>query len=372
MKNETYPGSLSRYIAIILLLVSFSPNINAQQFSSKSDDVTNSDSINKEVSTDPESIEPAAQTGKFHFTEKQLNIFERTRALNLSGKRATKEAVASLVYHQNLTFLNLSDTEINSEIIEGLRKLNKLEILILSGSNISDGLINQSILPAELVRLNLENTQITSKSLPAISKNKRLKYLNLARTNITDYQFDRARNLKRLEELDLSFTKIGGKTLETISRMPQMKELRLWGCPLKNNDIRSLQQSGLFELALGGTKISDEGLRYLSTMKNLEILHLPYTDISDNGIRNLTTIKSLKAINLNNTKITSAGIRLLSGLPELSILSIENTPVDNATLDALRQFENLNTVYMKTDKLSSDALKRFEKDKPLISFETLE
>jgi internalin A len=64
-------------------------------------------------------------------------------------------------------------------------------------------------------------------------------------------------------------------------------------------------------LNIADGEITDEGLRYLSRQKSLEILILDGAGITDTGLTYLEGLSSLKILNLRGTKVTEQGMEKL-------------------------------------------------------------
>jgi len=64
-------------------------------------------------------------------------------------------------------------------------------------------------------------------------------------------------------------------------------------------------------LNLNKTKITDEGLKELVRVKNLETLFLDGTGITDVGLKELYKLNELKILYLRNTKVTKKGVKEL-------------------------------------------------------------
>ena len=86
----------------------------------------------------------------------------------------------------------------------------------------------------------------------------------------------------------------------------------------------------LFWLNLGGTAVTDAGLKQLSGLKNLRRLHLEKTAISDEGLAALKGLAELRYLNLYGTKVSDKGLAALTGLKNLENLYLWQTPVTDA------------------------------------------
>lgn len=82
--------------------------------------------------------------------------------------------------------------------------------------------------------------------------------------------------------------------------------------------------TGLQELYLSNTSVSDEGLRLLSNMRGLKRLSIYHTDISDKGLLYLTRLTGLKWLTCSGTSITEGGLkRFRKALPGCKAVSFK-------------------------------------------------
>jgi hypothetical protein len=72
-------------------------------------------------------------------------------------------------------------------------------------------------------------------------------------------------------------------------------------------------------LKLDQCTISDEGLKSLAPLTNLEYLHIGSTQVTDAGLENLTGLKNLKQLVLTFlTGVSSSGVeKLQAALPKI-------------------------------------------------------
>jgi hypothetical protein len=74
------------------------------------------------------------------------------------------------------------------------------------------------------------------------------------------------------------------------------------------------------ELYLTNTRITDDGLKHLASLRNLRYLWLIGTDVTDTGLLHLIQLKNLQKLNLVGTKVTDEGIsKLKRELPNCQI-----------------------------------------------------
>ena len=90
-------------------------------------------------------------------------------------------------------------------------------------------------------------------------------------------------------------------------------------------------------LNLGGSKISDNGLRSAGKLVQLTKLYLNDTNITDSGLHYLKPLKRLQYLNLVNTKISTKGLSQLTELKALRNLFCYQTNIHGRDFDQLKQ-----------------------------------
>ena len=93
----------------------------------------------------------------------------------------------------------------------------------------------------------------------------------------------------------------------------------------------------VLSLHLGGTDMTDEGLRHLAGLTSLKRLHLEKTKLSDAGLAHLAKLESLSYLNLYGTAVTDAGLEHLAGLKNLKNLYLWQTKVTTGGVEKLQQ-----------------------------------
>jgi Leucine-rich repeat (LRR) protein len=101
------------------------------------------------------------------------------------------------------------------------------------------------------------------------------------------------------------------------------------------------RRANLERLNLQGSRVSDEGMRFIVEMGQLRELNLANTQIGDTGIISLSNNQNLQRLDLTGTPITNAGLASLARLENLHTLLLANTPITDAGLLELRGMRNL-------------------------------
>lgn len=155
----------------------------------------------------------------------------------------------------------------------------------------------------ELEQLNLENrTTFTDKGLLYLASLKNLRSLNLSRTSINGFGLNHLTKLMQLTELDLSAChRLNDESMGHLKRLQQLTSIRLdatssrwvsdsiWSSELLRaaNLGASPAYYGMSELDELRGGISDDGLRQILGMRNLQTLAIGTTRITDAGTREL-------------------------------------------------------------------------------------
>jgi len=93
----------------------------------------------------------------------------------------------------------------------------------------------------------------------------------------------------------------------------------------------------LFWLNLGGTAVTDGGLRQLVGLKNLRRLHLEKTAVGDEGAASLAGLSELRYLNLYGSKVTDKGLVAIAKLQKLENLYLWQTAVTDAGAGELQK-----------------------------------
>jgi Leucine-rich repeat (LRR) protein len=144
--------------------------------------------------------------------------------------------------------------------------------------------------------------------------------------------------LPRLTEFDAPYCKIQDKDAAGFEELKKLKYLQLSGNPLTDSALEHLSSlKDLEMLHLDKTNIRGTGFKYLQSLPRLRNIYLEGTPITDDAMRELGKIQSLEALTLNGTEISDAGIMHLTGLYRLFSLGLSNTKTTEAGRNAFRE-----------------------------------
>jgi len=148
------------------------------------------------------------------------------------------------------------------------------------------------------------------------------------------------------------------------------KTLDLYGTPVTDEDLKDL--AGLSELQtldLARTRVTDAGLKGLVELKQLQTLDLSYNaGLTDAGLKELTGLPQLQTLDLSfNNKLTDAGLKELANLPQLQKLNLEGTALTDAGLMELASLKQLKVIQLRQTKITNQGVDDLRKARPGIS-----
>jgi internalin A len=127
----------------------------------------------------------------------------------------------------------------------------------------------------------------------------------------TAFRGEGLENIPTVEALDLSETEVDDEAAQKLADLHQLRDLYLFD-----------------------TKISDDGLRHLSGLENLE--HLSLSRVSDRGLRHLAPLKQLRTLRIDGEGITDEAVPLLKRFPLLEDLAIGDSSISESGRAELR------------------------------------
>lgn len=185
--------------------------------------------------------------------------------------------------------------------------------------------------------------------------------LSLYRTRVDDTGVAALCDLARkLEELQIASDLLTDASMPHICRLPKLVSLFLDPVPGITDDGVSnvAMASGLCELYLCGTQLSDAGIGPILNCQQIWSLCLSGTKVSDEGVSRLGELRKLSLLSLNNTSVRGFG---LAGLPrtERMYLHLNDSQVNNEGLLAFLDTDPSIEILALSGTLVTDAAMAF-------------
>ena len=243
----------------------------------------------------------------------------------------TDSGLGVLAGHPKLRRVNLSGTRVTSN---GLRLLSnaKKELDVQADAVSIAGLDHLNEFGVK-VRLNADQQPVS---------------VAMSGVTVGDEHLEAIGKLESLKVLDLRETGITDDGLKSLNNLTNLERLNLVGTPVSDEGLAALVPlSGLKTLLLSSTSVTDEGLEHVAKLTNLERLNLIGTTITDEGLKHIARLEHLTSLSLGGRGITDKGLETLAGLKHLERLDLAGSRITNEGLKhvgKLVELEELNLV----------------------------
>lgn len=202
-----------------------------------------------------------------------------------------------------------------------------IERFIILGNDISTAHLQSISKLQELNDLRFASAHLTDSQFAQITDLPKLRRLFLCDNPISDRTLEViGTHFRDLEVLDLSRTRITDKGLGELPELSHLRELYLVDCGCGNSGLEAvvIPHSETLELLdLTGTGIDDDGIAFLARtdLPRLVELSIGATRVSDEGVRRIASIKRLRVLSLVGSNVSRTSVAdLLERRPELSVL----------------------------------------------------
>lgn len=298
---------------------------------------------------------PAATTSDRSAAEWVIRSGGRVR---LVGQTSYIETLSDLPAGDfRLATVDLIGTDIKPNELHRLSNLQELTELFLPGPIFNPGAGSRLDANDEL------------KALAGLRKLEKL-HLSLhflTTINVQDKGLAHLKDLTNLRELRISQTKVKG---ESLTPFVNLRKLNLDYSTFSDEGMRYLTgMKELTHLSLRDTLITDAGLQYLSGLTNLEYLDLYGGKITDRGVKALAGLKKLKKLNLLGSSITDESAEILAGLPNLEELNLYRSQITNAGLAKLRNLRQLQSLDLRYTRVTRGGVDEFRAALPKCEIE---
>lgn len=262
--------------------------------------------------------------------------------LDLFGRKVNDNDLKNIWVLKNLKMLSLANNEITDITLKNISTLKKLQILALNKTKITDNGVNYINKLDKIEFLFLDNTNISDTGLCGLNTSN-FKVLTLSDINITNKGLKCLESSFLLEKLNLGFNKISDEGLKHIKGL-----INLDGLILVSTDIQfnlEVDFKNLLALNLAGTKINNESVKNINKQSRLKNLNIAYSGVNNDFIHSLK-LDNLELFILRDTNINDECIKKLTHFTKLKELDIRNTKISKEGLKSLKkQLANCKIFY---------------------------
>lgn len=233
----------------------------------------------------------------------------------------------------NLSTFTLKGRPITDEGLSHVKSLPRLTALDLSGTLVTDRCLDYLADQKELDVLVLTGTKITNEGMKSLGKLTSLSSLWLDGTSVTDEGLVHLKNLN-LERLEAP--QITDRGMPHIAHMTKLTRLELPN--VSDDGLKDLKDLKNLDILVLGSNVTDEGLKHLLPLRGiLNILSLDRTKITNDGLLQFKDFSRLEYLLLKETSITDAGLAHLKSMPKLRRIDLEGTAVTEDAVEKYRK-----------------------------------
>ncbi|WP_417384138.1 protein kinase domain-containing protein [Gimesia sp.] len=148
------------------------------------------------------------------------------------------------------------------------------------------------------------------------------------------------------------------EVLNPLKQLAKLENLIMDECQIADDALEPLQgKLSLKKLDLHESGLTDKGLSYVSTLKNLThiSLHKNYK-LTDEGLQVLAKLQKLRSVNLDQLGITDAGLIFIKYNPRLDWLNIKDTQITDSSVPDLIKLKSMNQLYLQGTKITDEGI----------------
>ena len=195
---------------------------------------------------------------------------------------------------------------------------------------------------------------------------KMLRNLGVYHCTFSDDHLGGVKSLHWLETLLLNDTVVTAAGLDA-AVMPGLSALLIVDHYRTYGHMSSLEKwGGLRELSLERVGLIDEHLDGIASLKNLQILRLPYSDIFRRPFDGLAQLPDLSWLDLARTRVNDTTIESIGELLSLQRLDLSATAVTDAGLASLSGLRTLERLHLGNCDITDDGLARIVEQHPYL------
>lgn len=302
---------------------------------------------------------------------------EPVHRVTIVSTKLTPDILKLLEAFPHLTYLDLRSSTLSDDGLKVVSQLPAVEFLDLGEATgfTDDGLKHVAACP-KLKEVHFRLTPLTGAGFPHLAASRTLEVLQLRRMKLTDAGMTglaRVPNLKELWLVDTAVTDAGVKNLAATKSLENfflIFDRPTPGDPISDRTLECVAGAGtLKNIGLGSSgrpdELTDDGLRHLAGLKQLEDLSLSGKKLTGSGFRHLAG-GNLKRVHLGyggtDGGITDDGLAGVAKLATLQLLNLwGNKAVSDAGLAHLKNLTNLETLNLQDTGVTGPGLAHLAK-----------
>jgi len=141
-----------------------------------------------------------------------------------------------------------------------------------------------------------------------------------------------------------------------LAHLTGLKELNLWQTDITDEGLRVVAGLKSLERLTLPDRVTNEGLAHVATLPALKALHFKKNEVTDAGLVHIEKLQTLEELELGGEKLTNRGLRNLKRLPSLRYLLLWGDSIDGRGLQHLGGMKSLRILHLGHFNLTDNDL----------------
>lgn len=192
--------------------------------------------------------------------------------------------------------------------------------------------------------------------------------ITLNSSELTEDTFKLIGKQPDLQNLEIyNFRELNDASVEHLTNLKNLKTLALTNSGITNAGVKKIVSAfpNLTSLNLSSnTLLSDEAMKEIIKLQDLEQLIVNYCDFSEFGVMGLTKLPKLQELDIRaNMRVGNVGMSFVAKIPQLKKLSHRSPAVDDSGIESLTAAKGLTTLMLQDCNNTDEAgalLRQFE------------
>jgi len=261
--------------------------------------------------------------------------------IDLSGVCVTPQVMRSVVHLPTFRCLNLHEAELCNESWEILLELDNVGDLWIGGKHCTDEQLAKLDRLSSLTNLDVWSMHLSASTCKAIGNLSSLKRLTLQDISIAKGGFSYFSKLANLESLVLNFSANESLSselnLQSLFGLTSLRRLYLKNVPMKNDALIHFKSLPHLEyLELKDIDVDDGALEHIAELNSLEELLLIRTKITGNVPNRFERLLNLRGLALIGPTFTDDTLKHLYPMKNLQKIIIRESKVSDEGKESLK------------------------------------
>ncbi len=159
------------------------------------------------------------------------------------------------------------------------------------------------------------------------------------------------------DEIHIQYETITDAHLAEAPLLTQLVALTLEQSEVTDQGVRRLADlPNLQRLKIRGGAIGDDGVKHLSRLTELRSVNLPQGSFTDQGLASLAQLPHLEQLRFGSSKVTDEGLKHIANMKNLRFLHLIHAPITDAGLQHLHGMTQLESFYLDGGQATEQGL----------------